>query len=240
MKKTILFAALALGFTTVKAQDFKPTEGSKTLEVKFAPLGGSPINISGIRFRNFKSATQAMRADVFIGFTNKSEITQDLVDSSATGVGSAELKTKTSSFEIGLMPGMEWHMAGTDRLSPYWGAALDLGFKSSKEVKETQTLQGVGEKRSVNAETTKGKDGFVRIGAMFVLGTDFYVAKSLYLGAEFGVGVSFKKDATQKYSDDYPVAPGTDSHDLDIKKGTTGTLNFGPVVNGQLRLGWAF
>lgn len=239
MKKTIitLLAVLTLA-TFTQAQDWKPAAKNKSLEVNFAPLGGSPISIGGVQFRMFNSETSAIRAGLFLGFSSSNKVTQDKADStSPASAGAAELKTKSSSFEIGLQPGIEMHMAGTERLSPYWGAVLDLGFKGSTEKKE---VGGATASAAVYEATTKNKEGFVRLGVMLALGTDWYFAKKAYLGAEMGVGLGIKSDATEKYSDDIPLATGEPSHDKDIKMGNGSEMNFGPTVNGKIRLGWVF
>ena len=164
MNKAILLTlALASATAVASAQDFKQAAGSKTLEVQFAPLGGSPIGLSGIQFRSFKTEVMAYRANIFIGMSNKSELA---AKSATSPVTAPQLKTTNTSFEISLQPGFEKHMAGTDQLSPYWGAILDIGFKTSSEKKEHlsgMSLNGLADSVKVESTTTSGKDGFFRI-----------------------------------------------------------------------------
>lgn len=232
MKKAILFTlAIASVATLASAQEFKQAAGSKTLEVQLAPLGGSPIGISGIQFRKFSTETSAIRAGLFLGFMSSSDVTQQ-----KGPVIQPELLTKESSLEISLQPGFEKHMAGTDRLSPYWGAVLDIGFKSTtkKEEKETVlTATNMADSLKVQTVTTKGDGGFIRFGAGLVMGTDFYFAKKFYVGAEFGIGLGFTGMSTIKTEDTSSTVAIPDQN-----QGSE--LNFGPTVNSRLRLGWNF
>ena len=82
---------------------------------------------------------------------------------------------------VSIRPGFEKHMAGTERLSPYCGAEIAITMVTSKEVKEGANGDG-----SVNKTTTKGADGSLSFGAGLLAGVDYYIAKSLYLGAEIG------------------------------------------------------
>ena len=238
MKKSILLTlAVATVATIASAQEYKPAAGSKTIELQLAPLGGSPISIGGLRFRSFSSETSAMRADVFLGYSSKTTITQQAV--ATTGFVRPELKEKKSSMEISLMPGMEMHMAGTDRFSPYMAYVLDLGWKSSSDKQEHQNwpVNGSTDTSTVKSTTTKGKDGFIRLGLGLAFGADYYLAKKIYIGAECGLGLGFKKMSKIKTKETNDLPTGATATP-DQTQG--GELNFGPTVNAKFRLGWNF
>ena len=62
MKKSILFLALALLMSIDYATAQKQVGSDKNVEFTFAPLGGNPIGIQGIRLRSFNSdGTGAIR-----------------------------------------------------------------------------------------------------------------------------------------------------------------------------------
>ncbi|MES2593347.1 MAG: hypothetical protein V4608_15800 [Bacteroidota bacterium] len=239
MKKTILSLVVLASATIATAQEsgaYKAVAGNKTIEFGFTPLGGSPISITGFQVRSFKSDKMAYRANIFLALNRKGEITQD-ASVSGGGIPIPELKTKTSSFEIGLAPGVEKHWEGTERLSPYMGLVLDLGFKSSKKVVESSELASpAATEVSVQSKTTKGEDGFIRMGLMLPVGFDYYIAKHLYLGAEMGLGLSLTKDAKVKTEQTWTTDPATTYND---QKGDS-QFNFGPTVNAKIRLGFAF
>lgn len=238
MKKVWILALAALAVSYSNAQEvvttnndlvvvsnegFKPVAGQTTLEVQFAPLGGTPISIGGIRARSFSTATSAFRLNAFLGYTSSSTITQD-EDSEID-----QLKTKDteSSFTISLAPGIEQHFAGTSRLSPYVGAELPLAWNTSTDKSETQIADKV--------ESGKTKNGYFEIGLNAVAGVDFYFTKNLYLGTEFGFGLQYHKDGKTKSSS---TVEGTEDTTNGVGKGSSFTL--APNVNGQIRLGFVF
>ena len=223
MKKLMLIAVFA-GVATFASAQFKPEAGQKTLEVNFAPLGGAPISINGIKLRMFNDATTAYRLGLNLNYASSKTRTGTTAD------GSVELYDKASVLGISLQPGIEKHMAGTNRLSPYMGAVLDIGFQSSKDVSE---FEG-GTANQVEELTTKGTNGFFRLGANVVAGADYYITNKIYMGAELGYGLQLVNSATIKTESSVSGAPSID----DQKPGST--FNFGPNFNGAFRLGWAF
>lgn len=246
MKKTFLFLACVAFLFTANAQEggFKQAAGDKAFEVNFAPLGGNPIGIAGIQLKSYGSETSAFRLNIFIGKSGETKITQQLVDTAAKAANHLlELKDKTSSLEIGLRPGIEKHFAGTDRLSPYIGAELDFAIKMSTKKEDGQYNGKLGETPEVYTKKTTGKDGFMRIGVNAVAGFDYFFAKKLYVGAEFGFGFSMLNKSKIKVEDPQTEimttdAGGTYKAPLDEKQG--GTLNIGPNVNSQIRVGFLF
>lgn len=230
MKKLLLSAALLSGMIlSANAQDgeaaassgYKQEAGDKNVEVQFAPLGGNPVSIGGIRFRSFTSATSAMRANVFIGFSNETDITQQ--EDSDNDI--KELKDKESSFTIAIAPGIEKHFAGTERFSPYVGAELPLEWNTTSSVSESQVGDDIIE--------GKTKDGYFQFGLNGVIGADFYFTKKMYLGTELGFGFQYRAIGKTVNSS---TAEGAE--DVETKNGST--FNLAPNVNTQIRLGFLF
>ncbi len=225
MKKVIFSLAILVASTTVNAQDFKQSAGMKNLELQFTPLGGSPLGISGLRYRQFISNTMAVRANVFLGYMSKSTITQDA--NTADGANDKELKDSESSFEFNLRPGFESHFEGTDRLSPYVGAELDLNFKRTSEV-----LQAQNEDDDIVETTNTNKDGSFRFGLNALAGFDYYFAKHLYFGAELGLGLS--------YTSPFTTVSKSGSVSVESNENKDAIFNFGPNVNSAIRIGFLF
>jgi opacity protein-like surface antigen len=220
MKKILLFAAAAMFIgTAANAQDvYKQTGGEQNIEVLFAPLGGSPIGINGIKYRKFTSATTAWRAEVFLGFSSSTDITGLTADED-------ELRDRSSAFDIVLSPGLEWHLPGTDRLSPYYGGVVNIGFNTSRDRSEFEGADGIEE------NTTK--NGSLSLGLAGVGGFDYYFADNIYLGAEIGVGFGFTSD--------FDTVSETTVEGVDNVETPNGSsLNFGPIVQGRIRLGILF
>ncbi len=223
MKKLMLIAVFA-GVASFASAQFKPEAGQKTLEVNFAPLGGAPISINGIKLRMFNDATTAYRLGLNINYASSKTRTGTTAD------GSVELYDKSSALGISLQPGIEKHMAGTNRLSPYMGAVLDIGFQSSTDVNEFEGATA----NQVEELTTKGTNGFFRVGANAVAGADYYITNKIYMGVEVGYGLQLVNSATIKTESSVAGAPTV----KDQKPGST--FNFGPNFNGAFRLGYAF
>lgn len=230
MKKIFLLAAAALLIGgTANAQDvFKQQGGEQNIEVQFTPLGGSPIGIDGIRYRNFTSATKAFRAEVFLGFQSSTDI------SLGGSEGETELATGESSFDISIAAGIENHWAGTDRLSPYWGYVGSLGFGNERQTQEYVT--NVDDDVEKLVESSQGS---LTVGVTGVVGVDYYFADNIYVGAEVGFGIQY-----MMMFDENIETPGSDSDgDFQIDESTApggNEFGVGPVAQGSIRLGFLF
>lgn len=229
MKKVALICALALaGVTGTFAQ--KQTGGEKNLEVQFAPLGGSPVSISGIRLRIFNSESSAIRLGLFLGGTNTETITQD----ADNDLDLLELIDVDKSFSFSIRPGYEKHFAGTDRLSPYVGAELLIGITSTTTESQTQYTDDNGDPAAYNTITKGGTSTF---GLNLVAGTDFYFADNIYLGAEIGFGFSRTSDKENETTyEDAPDGFDDSTSTVDNSKSSS----WGPNFQGTIRLGWLF
>lgn len=223
-KKVLLIAAIAAGvFTTsnVNAQDYKPAGGEKNIEVNFAPLGGNPISINNLRFRYFKSSDMAYRLGINIVSNSN---TTETVETNGAG-DDVTLEDVTSNFGISINPGIEKHFAGTDRLSPYYGAELNFSMNSSKETDQEQnaTFDGTDE-----SETT---DGATTFGLNLLLGADWYFSKNIYMGTEVGFGFSTTSNADTEF---------TPAQGDGVSTPNGGSFNLGPNFNSSIRLGFLF
>ena len=220
MKKTIallFIAVFAVGYTY--AQQNKQVAGSKNLEVLFAPLGGSPISLGGIKFRSFSSETSAFRVSVFVGFDSSTDVS---LGGGSDGLG--ELNSTSSTFDFSVRPGLEKHFTGTDKLSPYIGGEVLVGFSSSTEKDEMYATE---------AFENKTKNGSLTFGLNALAGVDYYFAQNIYLGAEFGFGFSFESMNDTKFE--------STQNDVDDVTSPNGSgINLGPTAVGQIRLGWLF
>lgn len=229
MKKVLIIAAAALFIgSTASAQDvMKQTGGEQNLEVMFAPLGGSPIGINGIKYRSFSSATTAWRATVFLGLGSKT--TKTLGGGSD---GEDELKTTKSNFDISIRPGIEKHFLGTDRLSPYYGAEALIGFGTKSEKSDQIYDPMEGDFTSVKTSS----QGSLTLGVNGIAGVDFYFADNIYLGAELGFGIAYTME--MKETQEFLTGDGDEVDSVEVPGGSS--FNVGPNVVGAIRLGFLF
>lgn len=235
MKKVILSAAIALACVT-GATAQKQQGGENNLEVQFAPLGGNPVSITGIRFRKFNSEASAIRLSINVTSNRNTEITQEADDTASPDA--LELVTTDKSFGFSIRPGYEKHFAGTDRLSPYVGA--ELLFAINRNTTETESqYQSPTNATQGNVLTQVDKGGTNTIGLNLVAGTDFYFADNLYLGAEIGFGFASTRDIENETS--YDNAPDGDQYESSTSTlGNTTSRSIGAIFQGSLRLGWLF
>lgn len=221
--------AVALACVT-GASAQKQQGGEKNLEVQFAPLGGNPVSISGIRLRIFNSESSAIRLGLFLGGTSTETIQQE----ADNDIDALELIDTDKSFDFSIRPGYEMHFAGTDRLSPYVGAELLFAMSNTTTDDQEQYIDEDSDPQVMTA-TTKG--GTSTIGLNLVAGVDYYFSDAIYLGAEMGFGFANTKDKDNETS--YENAPdGFDASTSTV--GNTKNASWGPNYQGTIRLGWLF
>lgn len=255
MKKILLIALGACMFiSTVDAQ--KQTGGEKNFQLLAAPFSGAPImsNGSGISFRKFNATgTSAWRINLFIGLNSKKEVTGQADTAHAMGsIGSTkpELDKTTSGMTITINPGYEKHFAGTENLSPYVGAELLFSMTTAKVeqdvVDDNHTSTSAATDWIKFTEVQKGKGAKTTFGVNLIAGIDYYIAKHLSLGAEFGFGFSttsmpdienssaVRNTTTQAYElhDDAKEVQGSEMH--------VGPTLLGANGIGLMKLSWLF
>lgn len=266
MKKVILSVAIALMATT-GAFAQKQDGGEKSLEVNFAPLGGNPIGMDGIRLRLFNAdGSGAIRIGLGLGGSKDVTVRSQAIEVS-NNVTIPELYDTKASFNFSIRPGYEMHFEGTDRLSPYVGAELIFAMGSDKLTKEFHNASSADNVTKPEtwstweAERTRATSTF---GLNAIAGVDYYIADHLYLGAEIGFGYQSKKYKDQELSvnetsyvyssaaqndTDFNqwVEIDTDNNNKVIIKTPVGdgtgkykNSGWGPNYQATIRLGWLF
>ena len=217
MKKLFLASAVAL-FATVSAQEFKPEAGDVTVDLGVSGgLGNTSINLAdggaAFKVRYFTSDNFAYR------------ITMVLANNSDTDNSVTNIVSKDNNFALGLGFGAEKHFTGTDRLSPYIGGDILVGYASSNSKDTFTPTSGT----TVVTEV-KGPNSF-GAGVRGVFGADYYFAKRVFLGVEAGLALMYSSegDTTSKV---------TGSPDVTVKGGNN--FNISPSVVTGIRIGYAF
>lgn len=248
MKKILLALVFVIGISAISQAQYRAEAGDKNLEVNFAPLGGTPVSIPGIKFRSFMSATSAFRLGVFIGYNNTATTTQeeDFDEDNNNEQLTLELKDKMSTFSIAIQPGIEKHFAGTERLSPYIGGFLNLGYTSKTDYSESQTIVGDVTDTDLFLGDMKTKTGQLNLGLNAVAGFDYYFAAKVYIGAEVGFGFAMNNDFKSKVTENTTELNTNGDALIQVTNESESILdnksNFqiGPNVIGQIRVGWLF
>lgn len=219
----VLLLTVNMLFAQSAGTDFKATSGV-TMDVNFTPFNGnSVIGIDALTARYFLSPNTALRMGLHLDYYH------DKYDNEKTG--NDKLIAQSSTFLIGIHPGIEQHFEGTDRLSPYIGAELILDMFTSKasaemgndvyEIKGATDYNGDYENRA-----------YTEIGIGAVAGADFYFARHIYLGAEIGYGFSYYN---------YGKVEETDNNvTTELTEGKRFDMVLGSHAKGALKLGWKF
>ena len=233
LKTTLMTLALAAAALSATAQEkiFKPTTGANNLEVQVNPFVSNPFQlsgnslISGIKYRRFTSPTAALRLTANLNYSRTSTITQDAGTGGST---QKELRDRRSSFGLVVRPGIEKHFAGTDRLSPYIGAEVALGFTTTRLVEESEE-----ENNTVVETVVRNRNGFLLAGANALAGVDIYLIPNLYIGTEFGFGLAYTSPFATK------VKPPQGS-EFETREEKEATFSVGPYVQSAVRIGYIF
>lgn len=224
MKKTLMIGAIAL-FGAVSAQEYKPTAGDVTVDLGLSGgLGNTSVNLANQSFgigpmfkaRYFKTDNLAYRMTMIVGNNSDTDNPND------------NTVVKNNDFGIGLGFGLEKHYTGTERLSPYIGGDVLVGYAS--ENTKTTVTPPAGTTGTVVVTETTGPNAF-RLGVRGVFGADYYFAKRVFLGVEAGLAVMYSSEGETTFSQ-------TGSPDVTVK----GSNNFRiePAVVTGIRLGFAF
>jgi hypothetical protein len=254
-KRVLIIAAVASAFVftsnEVNAQsEYKPAAGDKTIEVQLIPFNDeAPIQISGFRLRSFSTESMAYRLTVNIGYSSETEDPDfQGPDADNDGIQDFETVDKSSTFGIMIKPGFENHWAGTERLSPYWGAELGLGYFRESMTNESYGDVNLGSDADNDLDPTNDpsesqvyedeqSESSLVIQANFLLGVDYYFTQKMYLGTEVGFGLQYTNlgDIEYEYGQDV-AAP--DNRITATERGSD--LEIGTFAVGGIRLGYAF
>lgn len=221
---------VSLLITGVYAQ--KPTGGTVTAEVA---LNGAINNINidlvqGARVRYFFGDNLALR----VGFLFDSRRSLDKVYENPDGTGGVGEQKNTYS-QFGILPGVEYHFAGGEKLSTFAGAYL-LFAASGARVERKNYAGGV---YAANfSQTVDGASSFGNKQTAFGLGLysgfDWYFTEKLYLGVEWGL--LFQSVSVSDVVTETSVGGVTTKT---IQAGGAGG-GFSTAAIGALRLGYQF
>lgn len=202
---------------------FKPEKGSFTAELLFTPFGDNPFSEIGFKGRGFFNENWAFRFNVDLGFTGNKIVAE---------VGDNEYATKFNTSMFAIAPGFEYHFGRWERVSIYTGLELFYRMTGTKATAEDE--DGTIEWINLSWDEDMGyyRSGTHRFGANVLLGTDIYIVKGLYMGAEMGLGFNMTVLRPGEIKE-----PGVDSRKLDNKVSSwEASFNCQP----RIRLGWRF
>jgi hypothetical protein len=186
--KRIIFSALAvIAFAGTSFSQKATLDNPWSLEgvLSYTNPGGINWSAPSIRARYFVNENIAARVQLGIGDglgTPRTEsYTFNEFPDSVAGVGTQDITRASWMAQIGA----EYHLKGTDRMSPYFGLGINFGGGSEKQ--SWDKFDGTGYNANVSAEAA---GSFSMFGVGLIAGMDFYVYENIYLGVELGLNFS--------------------------------------------------
>lgn len=222
------------GKTTFTIKSMGPQKSSLEVGLNLANSSESTVKISHVRYRYFLTKDLAVR----INYLDNTNRLFEYVYQTPSGFNGLEGTRETIERIWNFQPGFEYHLPGTKRLSPYFGAYFGLGG-GKKEINridfnDLDPTEIVFEKNfSRGEEAPSFNFGF---GAL--AGTDFYVSENFYMGTELSwdyLQVISKQGTFFVSSDDDPTLNQSGNFRAKRRNVSTG-FNAVPTV----RVGWRF
>lgn len=231
MKKIMFIGALVLGLG-LAANAQKPESSSYSLEATLG-IDGTPVgtptfggaNTPSIRGRYFLDSKMAVRAQVGFWTDNYS---QPVTEPYIQALGRYDRQV----LNYGIGAGIEMHMDGTDRLSPYVGGQ----FNFNRSITNHEWIDAEGNPWSTNQTLKPGASRIITSAANtwgidLIAGMDYYFAQNVYVGVEIGYNLSLLVEGDQ--------TDANTGDPLDITENNT-EYNVSPGSVSGLRLGWRF
>lgn len=204
MKKLILLLMiLPLALTTVNAQDSLNSKSVRSLESFYPQEGdvGITVNVNGLISNISATPRQDLRGanTLLIRYNLKNNLTARLglapsvmsyreLSTDSVGKDLVQFDSTARRSSVSIRPGLELHLKGTRRLDPYIAMDVEMGivgkFSAGSVTTVTDTTGAAKFTRTIT------EDGGFALGAKLSAGMNYFVAKKLAFGLEYGMGVS--------------------------------------------------
>ena len=234
MKKLILLCGVVLTTGSLLAQKPSSDDANFSLEgmINYSGDNGFEWNAPNLRMRYFVNDNIAARVTIGLGMENTSGNYYEV--DPGTGVGTIDESSTTWS--IGL--GGEYHLSGTEKLSPYFSAGVMFGGMSNSivgtDVDEIFDPLDDALYESGSSHESSGSASMFGLG--LGAGMDYYVFDNVYLGVELGFSWMSMTDKGGSISS--TTAAGT----TDITVDSAGSMSDVSLGGGNMgfRIGWRF
>ncbi len=229
-----MFIGAVVFSTTLFAQEATGVENPWTLEgaINYNSTDGLVFSSPSVRARYFVMDNIAIRADLGLGMDSQTDDFYENMDGSG---GKGSISTDNMSWALTL--GGEYHLGGTEKLSPYFSAGLMFGGGSSGMT--STDVDDIDPSVAVYTAgiSTKGDQSMSMMGFGIGAGMDYYVWNNVYVGLELGIsyGKTTYGDATGSMTMDIGGTPTTTSYTI---AGSSSTSMASGA--GSIRLGWRF
>ena len=238
MKKIIFTVAAVVAVVGSSFAQKATLDNPWSLEgaINYSGAGGIDWSAPTIRARYFVNENIAIRAQLGLGdglgtaMSEKYTFNAPAPGLNAGQVGTLDINRMAWNAQIGA----EYHLAGTDRLSPYF--ALGLNFGGGGSTAKTVDSDGV---TYVNGLSTERSGKFGMFGVGLGAGLDVYIIENLYIGFELGLNFD-----SYNYKDEESTITmttgGTTVTTTTVTPGHKETYLSTGAMNAAFRLGWRF
>ena len=226
MKKIAIMLGAVLMTGSLMAQKPSSDDSNYSLEgmINYDNTNGVMWYAPNLRARYFVNDNIAAR--VTLGMSSSSE-TINVYEVGGSGTGTIDMGDM--SWSLGL--GAEYHLSGTDKLSPFFSAGVSFGGMTMTE--DWSNSDGVDYMADMTAAVESSGSTFgLGIGA----GVDYYVFDNIYIGLEMGLGWESYTDGGGSTS---ITAGGTTTDVTTESSGSSSSLSLGGGNMG-FRIGWRF
>ncbi len=236
MKKIIFTVAAVVAIVGSSFAQKATLDNPWSLEggINYSAAGGIDWKAPTVRARYFVNENIAVRAQLGLGDGLGTPMSESytFLGAVAGEEGTLDIKRMAWNAQIG----GEYHLAGTDRLSPYF--ALGINFGGGKSSATTENADPTTSS-FVNGLSTERTGKFSMFGVGLGAGLDVYVIENLYLGLELGLNFD-----SYKYADTEDIVTvtggGTTVTTTTVTPGHKETYLSTGAMNAAFRLGWRF
>jgi len=228
MKKLIVFILFSSVIFFAYGQ--KPDKNSVTSEVQLNfQTGTSAISISSPELKGRYFFNNQFAGRLTFGIWGTKTVSNYFENPDGTG-GVGKQEKSSSEFTIGL--GVEKHLKGTERLSPYFGAGILYSSGTTDEITRSNT-DGTNYAPNFIQNIIPGATN--SFGLNVLMGADYYFVNNIYIGIEIAWG--YQSGTTAQGTDESITSGNVSTIYVTPETSTTG---FAVSTNSGLRLGFRF
>jgi outer membrane protein W len=236
MKKLFVLTGAVVLSSTLFAQKPSSSDAKYSLEgnINYDATNGFSWTAPNLRARYFINDNIAARVQLGLGSSSEKSLYYAANDSTFSSPGT--IVDKSSSWTMQL--GAEYHLKGTDKLSPYFMAGINFGgmSMSTKGTNVDEIIDPINDAIFEDGSTHEMKTSSSMFGIGLGAGMDYYVFDNVYLGLELGWGWSRINDKGGSYSS--TTAGGSSEGDIP-SLGSNSNMGTG-AMNTAFRIGWRF
>ncbi|MFM8596974.1 MAG: outer membrane beta-barrel protein [Flavobacteriales bacterium] len=240
MKKLMIFVGALTLTGSLFAQKPASDDARYSLEglANLNTSNGMSFTAPSLRLRYFATDNIAARVQFGFGGDGSSVVNTPSKESHSyanptAGGEAGTVDIARSAWDLKL--GAEYHLAGTDKMSPYFTGNIGFGNGSEEQTWTNVFYNGAGDLAYAQGMSVAASGGYSTFSWGLGAGFDYYVADNLYLGLELNLTSTnvTNNDVVQEITS--PLGTQTIT-----ELGNTMTYTNIGAAHGSVRIGWRF